>query len=89
MRFLSSNLDTFTINTSVHNINTRLKLKLHKPTARLTMCQRSAYCNNINIYNKLPNDIADLVLNKKHFLSELKKYLIDKPFYSLDEYLNS
>ena len=33
--------------------------------------------------------IAELVLNKKRFLSQLKKYLINKPFYSLDEYLNS
>ena len=89
MRFLSANLDAFTFNTSVHNINTRLKLKQHKPTARLTMYQRSAYCNSINICNKLPNDITELVLNKKRFLSQLKKYLIDKPFYSLDEYLNS
>jgi hypothetical protein len=47
MRFLSSNLEFFTFNTSVHNINTRLKLKLHKPTARLTMYQRSAYYNSI------------------------------------------
>ena len=51
MRFLSSNLEIFTFNTSVHTINTRLKLKLHKPTARLTMYQRSAYSNRINIYN--------------------------------------
>jgi len=43
MRFLLSNLEFFTFNTSVHNINTRLKLKLRKPTARLTMYQRSAY----------------------------------------------
>ena len=89
MRFLSSNLDIFIFNTSVHKINTRLKLKLHKPTVRLTMYQKSAHCNNINIYNKLPGDNAELVLNKKRFLSQLKKYLIDKPFYSLDEYLNS
>ena len=53
------------------------------------MYQKSAYCNSINICNKLPGDIAELVLNKKRFLSQLKKYLIDKPFYSLDEYLNS
>ena len=86
MRFLSSNLDIFTFNTSVHNINTRLKLKLHKPTARLTMYQRSAYCNSIN---KLPDDLAELVLNKKHFLLQLKKYLTEKPFYSLEEYLNA
>jgi hypothetical protein len=37
MRFLSSNLETYTFNTSVHNINNRLKLKLHKPAARLSM----------------------------------------------------
>jgi hypothetical protein len=41
MRFLSSNLDIFTFNTSEHNINTRLKLKLHKPTVKLTIyCTR-------------------------------------------------
>jgi len=89
MRFLSSNLEIFTFNTSVHNMNTRLKLKLHKPTARLTMYQRSVYYNSINIYNKLPDDLAELVTNKKHFLLQLKKYQTDKPFYSLEEYLNA
>jgi len=58
LRFLSYNLEILTFNTSVHNINTRLKLKLHKPTMRLTMYQRSAYCNSINIYKKLPGDLA-------------------------------
>ena len=72
MRFLSFNLEFFTFNTSVHNINTRLKLTLHKPTARLTMYQRSAYYNSINIYNKLPDVVAELVLNEKHFLIQLK-----------------
>ena len=86
MRFLSSNLEMFTFNTSVHNINTRLKLKLHEPTARLTIYQRSAYYNNINIYNKLPDDLAELLSNKKRFLLQLKKCLTDKPFYSLEEY---
>jgi hypothetical protein len=49
MRFLLSNLEIFKLNTSVDNTNIRLKLKLHKPTARLTKCQRSAYYNSINI----------------------------------------
>ena len=84
MRFLSSNLEIFIFNTSIHNINTRLKLKLHKPTARLTMYQRNAYYNSINIYNKLPDDLAELVLNKKRFPIQLKKYLTEKPFYSLE-----
>jgi len=74
---------------------TNIKLKWlpstrhHKPTARLTMYQRSAYYNSINIYNKLPDDLAKLVSNKKRFLLQLKKYLTDKPFYSLEEYLNA
>jgi len=80
MRFLLSSLEFFTFNTSVHNINSRLKLKLHKPTARLTMYERSAYYNSINIYNKLPDDLAELVLNKKCFLIQLKKYVTEKPF---------
>jgi len=89
MSFLSSNLENYTFNTSVHNINTRFKLKLHKPTARLSLYQRSVYYNSINIYNKLPDDFAELVSNKKCFLLQLKKYVTDKPFYSLEEYMNA
>jgi len=89
MRFFSSNLEIYTFNTSVHNINTRLKLKLHKPIAKLAMYQRGACYNSINIYNKLPHDLAELLLNKKRFLLQLKKYLTDKSFYSLEEYLNA
>ena len=84
-----TNLDIFIFNTSVHNINTRLKLKLHKPAARLSMYQKSTYYNSIDIYSKLPDDLAELVSNKKHFLLQLKKYLANKPFYSLEEYLNA
>ena len=49
------------------------------------MYQRSVYYNSINIYNKLPDDLAKLVLNKKFFLLQLKKYLTDKPFYSVED----
>ena len=89
MRFLSSNLEIYTFNISVHNINTRLELKLHKPTARLTMYQRSAYYNTITIYSKLSDDLAKLISYKKCFLIQLKKYLTEKPIYSLEEYLNA
>jgi hypothetical protein len=37
MRFLSSNLEIYKSNTLVHNMNTRHKLKQHKPAAGLTM----------------------------------------------------
>jgi hypothetical protein len=37
MRFISSKLEIYKFNTSVHNINTRHKLKLHKPVTRLNV----------------------------------------------------
>ena len=89
MKFLSSNLDQFIFNSTVHTINTRLRLKLHKPIVKLKMCQRSSYNNCINIYNKLPDDLAYLITKKKQFLLELKKYLVTKPYYSLEEFLNT
>jgi len=84
MRFLSSNLEIYKFNISVHNINTRCKLKLHKPAARLTMYQRSVYYNSKNIYNKFPDDLAELASNKKRILLQLKKNLTHKPFYSVE-----
>jgi len=89
MKFLSSNLDQFTFNSSVYNINTRLRLKLHKPIVKFKMNQRSSYNSCINIYNKLPDNLAYLIIKKKQFLLELKKHLITKPYYSLEEFLNT
>jgi hypothetical protein len=88
MKFLSSNLDQFTFNSSMYNISTRHSLKLHKPTVKLKMYQRSTYNSCINIYNKLPDELAYLITKKKPFLLELKKHLITKPYYSLEEFLN-
>jgi hypothetical protein len=48
------------------------------------MYQRSVYYDSINIYNEPPDDLAELVSNKKCFLLQLKKS--DKPFYSVEEY---
>jgi len=86
MGFLSSNLNLFTFNSSVHNITTRLRLKLHKPSVNLKIYQQSPYFNCINIFNKLPEDLAILIQNKRHFLLQLKKYLMDKSYYSLQEF---
>jgi hypothetical protein len=41
------------------------------------------------MYNKLPDDLAELVSKKKCFLQQLKKYIYAKPFYSVNEYLNA
>jgi ribosomal protein L36 len=67
MRFLVSNLEIFTFNTSIHNINTRTKLKLHKPFMRLKLNQQGPYNNCVNVYNRLPDDLAKLIINKNSF----------------------
>jgi len=89
MRFLSSNLEIYKCNTSIHNLNTRHKLKLHVPAVRLTIYQKSVYCNSTHIYNNLPDDLAQLVSSRKHFLIQLKKYLINNPFYSVEEFIQA
>ena len=87
MRFLSSNMDIFMFSSSIHNINTRQRLKLHKPSVNRKIYQQSSYYNCINIYNKLPDELAIQLQNKRQFLLQLKKYLIDKLYYSLQEFL--
>jgi nicotinamide riboside kinase len=37
-------------------------------------------------YHKLPEDLAILIRNKRQFLSQTKKYLMDKPYYPLQEF---
>jgi hypothetical protein len=87
MRFLASNLEKFTFNSSVHDLNTRHRTKLHKPQVRLKLYQQSLYYSCINIYNHLPDYLAVLILDKKRFLQHVKKYLIDNPFYTMEEFL--
>jgi hypothetical protein len=40
------------------------------------------------VFNKLTKCIADLVLDEKHFIVSLEKYLIKKYFYPVKEFLN-
>jgi hypothetical protein len=74
MTFLAHNLEYFTFNSSVHNIDTRKRLQLHRPIANSTSFQRSVYYASINIFNTLPVHIANLVMDKKHFISALKYF---------------
>jgi len=79
MRFLSQNLEINTFNSIIHGFNTRNKLQLHKLSTTLTIYQKGACYDSTKIFNKLPKYMAEFVLRKKCFVSNLKKYLIDKP----------
>ena len=89
MNFLLQNQEKFTSSTEVHNINTRNRLKLHKPISNITLDQKLVYYMSIRIFNKLPDCIARLVENKWCFISTLRQYLVSKSFYSLEEFLDN
>jgi len=88
MRFLSQNLQLYTFNSTIHNYSTRCRVQLHKPSTALTLYQRGLYYESVRIYNKLLYNIAELILQNKGFLTNLKKYLLEKAFYSVEEYMN-
>jgi len=75
-------------NFTVHSINTRKKMQLHRPTAHFSSYQMCAYHARIKIFNTLPAPIAKSVKDKKHCVLVLKRYLIYESLYSNNEYLN-
>jgi len=88
VKFLSRNLQLYTFNFTIHNYNTRYRIQLHKPSTALTLYQKGPYYESVRIYNKLPYNIAELILQNKGFLTNLKKYLLEKAYYSVEEYMN-
>lgn len=68
-------------------ITLRHKNRLNLPTSRLKMHSDSAYVMSIKLYNKLPEPIRNI--DKYNiFMNKLKTFLIDKSYYSVNEYLN-
>jgi hypothetical protein len=72
----------------VHGIITRNKLQLYKPASNLAPYQRGVFFMSIKVFIKLPGFIADIVSDKKRFILTLRKYLIEKSFYSLEDIIN-
>jgi hypothetical protein len=87
MTFLTHSLEHFTFNSFVHNINTRKILQFSTPIAN-SASKRGVYYASIKIFNKLPVHTANLVMDKKHFISTLKRFLIIQSFYSVNEFLD-
>lgn len=52
-------MEIYTFNFTVHDINMRNKLQLHKQTANLALYQKGVYQMSIKILNELPEYIAE------------------------------
>lgn len=87
--YVRSNSDSFVRNEDCYNelnICTRNRTDLRIPEYRLAKSQKGPYYCAVKAYNALPSDIKS-IRSSFAFKSQLKKYLIDKSFYSFSEYL--
>ena len=86
--FIVKNRHLFTSNETIHNIDTRQKADLHFPAEKLTKVQRGVYYSGTALYNALPKHIKGFAHNVKKLKQELKRFLLEKSFYSVKEYLD-
>lgn len=84
--FVRKNIESFRKNSDLHNINTRNKHKLVGTYHRLHKVHNSFEGLGVRFYNKIPIKITDLPLHK--FKLAVKKHLIMKAYYSVNDYLN-
>jgi hypothetical protein len=86
--FVINNPSYFQTNTALHGIDTRQKNKLHKPLYKLSSIQKGIIYTAINVCNKLPSCITQLQHNEVQFRNALKKYLLMRTFYTVEEFLS-
>jgi hypothetical protein len=86
-KFTRLHPDLFIKLSSVCKFNVRDTEKLVLPvTYKTKLCSKNSYAMAIKLYNNLPIDIRRLAL--KPFISALHKWLIDKCFYTTQEFFN-
>jgi hypothetical protein len=79
-------MELFTPNAAIHAKNTRNKFNLFLPQTRLTKYQKVLYFAGIKIFNRLPENIKKFSNNTNKFKSELQKFLLLGPFYTIEEF---
>jgi hypothetical protein len=77
-----------TVGDEPRRYESRFKNNLVQTTSKLKLHSNGPYAMSIRIYNKLPPQIKN-EHNIKVFTRTLKKYLIEKAYYSVRDYINS
>lgn len=78
--------DTITESQFDHKYNTRFKKNLQYPIHRLQLVEKSPLYMGLRLFNKLPSNLKSLILEKS-FKNNLTQYLLEKNYYSVDEFL--
>jgi hypothetical protein len=77
---------TTTTTGEVHNKLTRYRKCLHIPQVNLLPYQKGVYYMSIKVFDGLLHWIANLVQNKKIFISKLKSALMEQSLYSANDF---
>jgi hypothetical protein len=85
-RFVTKIRELFTTNNERHKFGKSQHHNFHHPSANLKKYQTGVFYMGIKIYNNLPTYINNEFNNIKKFESLLKKFLLEKSFYSLEEF---
>lgn len=86
--YIKNNLNLFLPNNYNHNYNTREGYNLMIPLHSLSKYEESPKYMSIILYNKLPNRFKSIT-NLNTFKRDVKSYLIQNSFYSIEEFLKS
>ena len=85
--YTKANLSMFPIRQDLHDHNTRNRNRLDIPQHRLAKTGASYKVNCITFFNKLPVSAHTAHFNK--FKTKVCEWLINNPYYSINEFLNS
>lgn len=90
IKFYYRNSEKFSTNASVSRtaMKTRGSDNLSVPLHRLSLYEKGPYYAAIKAYNALPDHLKQRQVNGRYY-DDLKQYLINKSFYSLNEFLSS
>ena len=84
--FVVNNSNLFLHYVELYTIKTRNSYNLHPPLSHLTKYQTGVHYVGIGVFNHLPTSIKSIANETKVFKRTLKRFLLDKSFYSMDEF---
>jgi hypothetical protein len=73
-------------NYEIHKYRTRYKKDLHLPIVNTKKYKEGLYFSAIKLHNHLPEYIKSLSSDQKRFKNNLKEFLCQNSFYSIQEY---
>lgn len=84
--FVHNNKNLFRLNSDNHVYPTRHSSLLNIPIHNTTLYEKSPYYSCVKIYNKLPDSLKKKKKTSATFTKDIKRFLCNHSFYSLNEF---